>query len=124
MASENTGPYLIAALLCDRVLQDKDETISIIRIVDRVEVTVNALGSPESLPPTSVSLNALISLKSGSSRGRGTVIWRTDTPSGMKLPDQLFPVLFEGDDRGVNVIIALNMIVDQEGVYWFDVVLD
>lgn len=124
MTSENNGPYLIAAILCEKVLQEKDEKISIIRMVDRVAVTVHTLGSPEAMPPTTVSLNALIALKSGSARGRGTVIWRTETPAGLRLPDQLFPVLFEGDDRGVNVIIALNMIVDQEGVYWFAVVLD
>ena len=47
-----------------------------------------------------------------------------ETPSGLKLPDQLLPVLFEGDDRGVNLIIAFNMVIDQEGVYWFDVMLD
>jgi len=124
MTTESSGPYLIAALLCEKVLQEKDDTISVIRIVDRLAVTVNALGSPETMQPTAVSLNALISLKSGSARGRGTVKWRVETPSGLKLPDQLLPVLFEGDDRGVNLIIDLNMVIDQEGVYWFDVILD
>src|ERR1700730_425082 len=104
MTTESSGPYLVAALHCERVLQEKDETISVIRMVDRIVVTVNALGSPETIPPTSVNLNALISLKSGSARGRGTVKWRVETPSGLKLPDQLLPVLFEGDDRGVNLI--------------------
>lgn len=124
MTTESSGPYLVAALLCERVLQEKDETISVIRMVDRIVVTVNALGSPETIPPTPVNLNALISLKSGSARGRGTVKWRVETPSGLKLPDQLLPVLFEGDDRGLNLIVALNLVVDQEGVYWFHVLLE
>ena len=124
MTTENSGPYLVAALLCERVLQEKDETISVIRMVDRIVVTVNALGSPETIPPTPVNLSALISLKSGSARGRGTVKWRVETPSGLKLPDQLLPVLFEGDDRGVNLIVALNLLIDQEGVYWFNVILE
>jgi len=124
MATESSGPYLVAALLCEKVLQEKDETLSIIRMVDRIAVTVNALGSSETMPPTVVNLNALISLKSGSAKGRGTVKWRVETPSGLRLPDQLLPVLFEGDDRGVNLIIVLNMVIDQEGVYWFDVLLD
>ncbi len=124
MTAESSGPYLAAAILCERVLQEKDETISIIRMVDRLAVTVNASDSPETMPPTAVNINALISLKSGSARGRATVKWRTETPSGLKLPDQLFPVLFEGEDRGVNLIINLNMIAEQEGVYWFSVLLD
>ena len=70
MMTESSGPYLVAALLCEKVLQEKDNTISVIRIIDRLAVTVNALGSPETMQPTAVSLNALISLKSGSARGR------------------------------------------------------
>jgi hypothetical protein len=32
--------------------------------------------------------------------------------------------LFEGEDRGVNLILNLNIVVDQEGVYWFNVLLE
>lgn len=124
MAVNTDGPYLIAALLCEKVLQEKDETVSIIRMVDRITLTTHALGSPETLPPMPITLSAFISLKSGSARGRHTVKWRTETPSGMKSAEQLLPVLFEGEDRGANLILTLNMIIDQEGVYWFDVLLE
>ena len=33
-------------------------------------------------------------------------------------------VVFEGEDRGTNLILTLNIVVDQEGVYWFDVLLE
>lgn len=122
--SENSGPYLIAALLCEKVLQEKDGIISVIRMIDRITLTVNALDAPETMPPTSINLHALISLKSGSARGRGTLKLSIEAPSGLKQQDQLLPVLFEGDDRGVNLIIAVNMVVDQEGVYWFNIILD
>lgn len=124
MTTESSGPYLTAAVLCERVLQEKDDVISIIRMIDRLTVIVNAAGSPETMPPAAVNLTALIALKSGSARGRMTVKWRTETPSGLKLPDQLFPVFFEGEDRGANLVINLNMIAEQEGLYWFDVLLD
>ena len=124
MTTESSGPYLVAAILCEKVLQEKDETISIIRMIDRITLTVSALGSPETIPSTTINMNALIALKSGLARGRGTVKLRVETPSDLKLPDQLLPVLFEGDDRGVNLIVAFNMVIDQEGVYWFDVLLD
>ena len=120
----NGGPYLIAALLCEKILQEKDETVSIIRMIDRVTLTAQASLSPETLPPTPFNLSALISFKSGSARGRHTVKWRIETPSGIKLPEQLLPVLFEGEDRGVNLILNINIVVDQEGVYWFDVLLE
>jgi Family of unknown function (DUF6941) len=124
MTTESSGPYLVAALLCEKVLQEKDETISVIRMIDRITLTVSAPSSPETIPSTIINLSALISLKSGSAKGKGIVILRVETPSGLKLPDQLLPVLFEGDDRGVNLIVAFNMVIDQEGVYWFDVLLE
>jgi len=124
MTTESSGPYLVAALLCEKVLQEKDGTISVIRMIDRITLTVNTLDSPETIPSTIINLSALISLKSGSARGKGIVKLRVETPSGLKLLDQLLPVLFEGDDRGVNLIVAFNMVIDQEGVYWFDVLLE
>lgn len=124
MTTESSGPYLVAALLCEKVLQEKDGTISVIRMIDRITLTVSTLGSPETIPSTIINLSALISLKSGSARGKGIVKLRVETPSGLKLLDQLLPVLFEGDDRGVNLIVAFNMVIDQEGVYWFDVLLE
>lgn len=124
MTTAKDGPYLIAALLCEKILQEKDETVSIIRMVDRVTLTTQAALSPETLPPIALNLNAFISFKSGSARGRHTVKLRIETPSGLKLPEQLLPVLFEGEDRGVNLILGINIVVDQEGVYWFDVLLE
>src|SRR5258708_39959823 len=124
MTTTKDGPYLIAALICEKILQEKDETVSIIRMVDRVTLTTQAALMPETLPAMALSLNAFISFKSGSARGRHTVKLSIETPSGLKLPEQLLPVLFEGEDRGVNLILGINIVVDQEGVYWFDVLLE
>ena len=60
VATENSGPYLISAVICEKILQEKDETISIIRIVDCLAVTVSTLGSPETMPTTTVNLYMLI----------------------------------------------------------------
>lgn len=124
MPATSDGPYLAAAFLCEKVLQEKDEAVSIIRIIDRVTWTVPASTSPETLPPIALNLSAFVSLKSGNARGRHTIKWRAETPSGIKLPEQLLPALFEGEDRGVNLILILNIVIDQEGVYWFDVLLE
>ena len=124
MAIPDSGPYLIAAILCEKVLQEKDETVSIIRMIDRVTLTVPASISPETLPPLPLNLTLFLSFKSGSAKGRNTIKLRIESPSGIKLPEQLLPILFEGEDRGANLILALNLVVDQEGVYWFDIFLE
>ncbi|HZO75952.1 MAG TPA: hypothetical protein VFB60_27390 [Ktedonobacteraceae bacterium] len=123
-ANENSGPFLAAAMLCEKVLQEKDETISVIRMVDRLVITVNTLGSPETMPSTPISLYMLIALKSGTARGRGTIGLRAEAPTGLTIIDQLFPVLFEGEDRGTNLIINLSITLEQEGVYWFNILLE
>lgn len=94
MTTESSGPYLTAAVLCERVLQEKDEVISIIRMIDRLTVTVNAAGSPETMPPAAVNFTALIALKSGSARGRMTVKWSTETPFRFKTARSVVPGLF------------------------------
>lgn len=45
MMDENTGPFLVAAVLCERVLQEKNDLISIIRMTDRIAITTSAAGS-------------------------------------------------------------------------------
>jgi len=124
MKTSINGPYLNAALICEKVLQEKDETVSIVRIVDRVTVTAAASSSPENIPPTTLNLNAFLAFRSGHARGRHTIKWIIEEPSGIRTPEQLLPALFEGEDRGVNFILNLNIVVNQEGVYWFDIFLE
>lgn len=68
MAIPEDGPYLTAALLCEKVLQEKDETVSVIRMLDRITLTVPASLSPETLPPLPLNLMLFLSFKSGSAR--------------------------------------------------------
>src|SRR5260370_5270472 len=124
MATPESGPYLVAALLCEKVLQEKDGIVSIIRMVDRITLTASASISPEALPPLTLNLTLFLAFKSGSARGSNTIKLRIESPSGIKLPEQLLPIFFEGEDRGANLILALNMVVDQERVYWFDILLE
>lgn len=40
-----TGPYLKAAAFCGDVIEDKDGVLSLIRVIDRLIVTAEAVGS-------------------------------------------------------------------------------
>jgi len=46
-----TGPYLQAALLCERVMQEKDGVLSVIRIIDRVIHTAMGPETPDTMGP-------------------------------------------------------------------------
>lgn len=121
----SSGPYVAAGLFCERVIEDKDGVLSVVRIVDRFTRTVTGSGTPESMPPTPVRTMLLISLKSGDARGRHDVSINVEQPSG--LVETVVPrasVLFEGAERGANLVFDLDWLAAQEGLHWFDVLLD
>ena len=126
MTISPNGPYLNAALICEKVLQEKDEAISIIRgVVDRVTVTSAASSLPGNMQSISLNLNAFLSFRSGAAKGKNTIKWVMEEPSGVRGPEQLLPALFEGEDRGTNFILSLPLTVNQEGIlYWFDIFLE
>ncbi len=124
MNSEAGGPYLLAAIFCERVLQEKDNVLTVVRIIDRLTITAAGLQPPEEMPPSNVSVFLLVILKSGFIRARHTLRIIPTTPSGRTLPEMSAGVLLEGDDRGVNVILNVQLLASEEGVYWFQVLFE
>lgn len=114
------GPHLATAVLCERVLEEKTGVLSLIRIVDRI---VWSAGEAD-LPSPSINLVACISFKAGDARGSHDVVIQQETPSGIRQPETRLSALFEGEDRGVNVIVGINLAGLEEGLHWFDIGLD
>lgn len=117
------GPYLSAAIFCEKVLSEKDNVLSAMRIIDRITLTVSGDAPPAKMPPTNVSVTALISFKSGEHRGSAEVKFVGRNPDHKVFATSVLPILLEGDERGSNSIVNLNMQVNQEGLYWFDVLI-
>jgi len=120
-----SGPHLSLAVLCERVLQEGDGVPSLIRVVDRITQSAVGPEAPEAMPPVPVALTLALAFKSGAARGRHAIRVRLEPPSGLQQPSEVsFPVLFEGEDKGVNIFSPLNMIAEQEGLYWLDIYVD
>ncbi len=115
-------PYLIAAVFCEGVLQEKDGTLSVIRIADKVEVGIEARGMdvPKDMVPA-FQIRALIAVKSGDAKGMYNIRLVGEAPSGKKLPEHSFPVELKGGDHGQNLIVNITMAAKEEGVHWFGV---
>lgn len=124
MTIESGGPYLAMAVLCEKVLQEKDGVLSAIRIVDRIIHTAFGSETPEQMSPVPVNLTALLSFKAGAARGTRTIKWSPQAPSGQRLPEMSFPAFFESEDRGINLVVNLAFQANEEGLYWFDVILE
>ncbi len=123
MSNLRDGPYLGMAILCERVLQEKDNVLSAIRIVDKIIQTAIGPDSLEMMRPIAISLFAIISFKSGKSSGKYNLKVIPNTPSNEKMQEYSMPIVLEKDGKSANVIINLNLLVKEEGLYWFDVLL-
>lgn len=118
---ESTGPHLAVAVICEKALQEQDGVLSIIRIIDRVTVSVTSPDAPDEMPETALSFVVVVGLKSGAARGRHKLSLRPETPSGQQLAAMDVPIHFEGEERGANVVAQFAMTADEEGLYWVDV---
>ncbi len=122
---DSGGPYLQAALICEKILVEQDGVKSAIRIIDRLTRTVAAPDAPDEMVPFEKDLQLLIRLKSGRARGRKTLSILVVKPSGESPGAQTHPVMFGGeDDRGSDVLVNLLINFDQVGVYWFEISVD
>jgi hypothetical protein len=118
-------PYVTAALLCERVLHEKDESVTLVRIVDRIQYRVETKGEgiPKDIKPI-VSIQGLVSLKSGPVTGDHVITIWVEKPNGERKQAFAFPVKFLGGDQGQNLLLNIGLGIDQDGLYWFDVFFD
>ena len=118
--TEPSGPYIQIAAFCERVLQEKDGVLTLVRVID----TINCYGPSEKMPPMPLSFTTVLSFKAGFFQGKCNVRMRPVSPSVKPGPIAEFAVYFEGNDRGVNLILPTHFMADEEGIYWFEVSLE
>ena len=119
------GPFLSAALLCEKVLEEKDGVKSAIRIIDRVTRTVVVPKPPKEMQPFPYDITLFLRFKSGRARGSQTLKIETAKPSGERSTSVQQTIFFEGEeDRGVDVVGHLTIKLEMTGIYWFHVYLD
>jgi len=123
LLSGQDGPHIAMAVFCEQVLEEKSGVLSVIRIIDRINLSAGA-EAPEEMPEFPLNMKAIVALKSGFCRGKYTVTVKPRTPSGQELAAVNLPVLLEGDDRGTNLVLHFALGVKEEGLYWFDVLIE
>jgi len=115
-----SGPYVQLATFCDMAIEDKSGALCIIRLIDRYTVT----GQTPEIQPTPINLTLAFSLKAGLMSQRARIQIKPNTPSGKELAAFEFNALFEGNERGVQGIFPVRMVLHEEGLYWFDLRVD
>ncbi|SRR6266851_4649398 len=118
------GPYLKAALLCENVIEDKQGVLSLIRIVDRFQQTAIGPDAPADMPPFPLATNLVLMFASGEARGSAEIALALRKPDGLSQELTTVPVLWEGEDRGANVVLQLQLLLTMQGLYWVEVRLE
>ncbi len=124
-AQVSGGPYLQVACLCETVVQRRDNVLTLVNIIDRISVTLQGQGAPETMPTMPFRANLVMILKAGRARGRHELRIVLELPDGGSKEPVISSLNFEGeDDRGVQLVSPLIMTLTHEGLHWFAVYLD
>jgi hypothetical protein len=118
-----TGPFVAVATFCEKVIREQDNVMSIMRVVDRMEVAAKGPEPPAEMPPIQLDLSLALMLRRGTARGRHVLKIRPESPSGEQHEAVEVWVNFAGDEEsGANVIGDVSgFAVSEEGLWWFDV---
>ncbi|PYT50559.1 MAG: hypothetical protein DMG44_06055 [Acidobacteria bacterium] len=121
MSEHPMRPFVQVAAICQAPMQETNGLFSLIRIMDRVPVQ----GLTDEMQPQPLNmLSLVIILKSGEMSGKYKLKVVPQTPSGKHLPPLEMPVLFEREERGVILCTPLGLVATEEGLYWFDVMIE
>jgi len=111
-------PYLIAALLSEKILKEENGTLSVIRIADKIEW--ETAGMPDGVK-LSVPIEGLISVKSGPCIGNFNLRLVIIRPSGKRKEVAKLPIELKGGDHGANYVLQLGILAEEEGLHWIEV---
>lgn len=118
------GPYLAVAVLCERVLVEKDDTTSVIRIFDGTTRTSIVVDSTQPMEPFDHEFIVYIRLKAGGAT-QARVRLQLQNPAGELGHATEETVRFETrPEYAMNVIIAAKIRILTPGLYTFLVSVD
>lgn len=122
------GPYLAAAVFCDNIVEGADHSLSVIRIVDRVTISIPA-NAPADVPSEKhrlpVAIWALIAFKTGYAKRRHDLqLIASDTSGNRAILQKQQLTLSSEPNGGWNLKAHITLVVIAGGLYWVDVSLD
>ena len=88
----SSGPHLQVAAFCEKVLIETNQVVSLIRLVDRFNVS----GPSPEMPPVNLHFFLVISFKAGFIRGKHVVKVIPVSPSGVDMPSFEMPQCLKG----------------------------
>lgn len=122
MKMDRPKPYAVVATFCENVIEGKDGTLSLIRVVDNITVTLGP--DHERYPPLVAHAVLATILRSGEAQGLYTLKFILRPPSGEERQSPDMPIEFTGEERGINIRAEFVFPVTMPGLYWVDLMVD
>jgi hypothetical protein len=113
----DTGPYVNMAAFCDRAIQETDGVLSIIRVIDQINVQLTGPDAPQELPPGgTIGTTLVVMLKAGQARGTHSVQIVFEHPDTTRHEAPMLSVSFTGGDQsGTNLVLPLQIQLSSAG---------
>jgi len=114
------GPWVAAATICEKLLQERDNVLSIIRMVDVFNV-------PKPPTPDAIlhlPLTGIVAFRSGGVKGTRAVRVYGVSPIRKRKKILDVKVEFLGGNSGSNIRLDIIFAVKSEGQHWLDVYVD
>jgi hypothetical protein len=113
-------PLMQMAVFCERVIEESDNVVSLMRIVDRVVVSTDK----DELPPGIIKLWIAVMFKAGDAIGKRTIKVEGKDPSGDSIFVMQSNSTFEGAGHGTRSCVEAQIPITAPGMHWFDVYVD
>jgi len=118
----DTGPYVTAASFCEKVLQEKDGVITLVRMIDQINVQAQGPLVPNEMPPGNVQVTLAVMLKAGDALGAQRLQVSLHNPDSSTVNGPENSINFSaGKNGGANVIMPMLIEVKSAGLYWADI---
>lgn len=117
---------LNAALLCERVLEEKDGTVSVIRIAERLKIDIAGTFPRGDKVALGIPVVLLLVFKRESEEASEYVVAVTaTTPAGREIPIvETELAIVSGRGKGADLILSFTFPVTGHGLYWVSVTAD
>ena len=122
----DTGPFVNVACFCERAIQENDGVLSLMRVIDQINVQTQGPNPPEELPPGAmIQTTLVVALKPGQARGRQSVQVILEHPDTSRHDGPVQTIQFTGGpNNGANMIIKMGIQLSTAGLYWADVLVN
>ncbi len=115
------GPWVTAALFAERILTEKDDVVTLVRVVDRFTATL-----PDDEPEAASLIEAtlIVRMKAGDFRGDTEVAIEQIDPTGRRRRLGRTVGTLNGSIDGFQITLDAGIAVAESGVHWFDIVVN